>query len=170
MSKVGGVWEEALLEELIYVIAHLAHTEQHMIEVDCQQETPKLTAVINKVRMCRKIIGEVLFNSLGVEGGSGGEFRGRAESFWCTLKHLSMSLVHCDEVAEKLIKRVEDVALREGNPESLRSVVADLINVYRVRKTLRDTLIKLLTEVPIISEVSNVRCREDLCLEEDRHS
>lgn len=166
-GKLGsGVWEEALLEELVYVIAHLAHTEQHMLELECMQERPQLAAVIDRIRTCRKTLGEILFNNIGVEGESGGsEFRSRAESFWCTIKHLSMSIIHCDEVAEKLISRLEDLALSKGSAESLEPLVMDLLNVYRVRRSLRETLMKILKESPIKTSAASVRCREDLCVD-----
>jgi len=35
------------------------------------------------------------------------EFRTKLENLWCSLKHLAMALVHCDETVEKLIRRLE---------------------------------------------------------------
>lgn len=166
----SGVWEEALLEELVYVIAHLAHAEQHMLELECMQGKPQLTAVINGIRNCRKALGEILFNNLRVGGESGGEFRSRAESFWCTIKHLAMSIVHCDEVSEKLISRLENLALSRGSEEYLKPLIRDLLDVYKVRRALRETLMKILREVPLDTSASSVRCREDLCVEADRES
>jgi len=166
----GGVWEEALLEELIYAIAHIAHAEQHLLEIETLQGKPTVLDLVNSLRSCRKDIGDVLFSTLQVTNESGGEFRGKAESFWCVLKHVSMALIHCDEIAEKLIRRlIESGISGASNTDKLKTYASDLLEVYKVRKALRDTIIKLLKEGPYNIDLTSttVRCREDLCLEED---
>ncbi|MCS7108696.1 MAG: hypothetical protein RMH77_02335 [Sulfolobales archaeon] len=170
--RVGGVWEEALLEELIYAIAHIAHAEQHLLEIETSQGKPVIPELINALRSCRKDIGDILFNNLQVaKSSTDPEFRGSAESFWCFLKHTSMALIHCDEIAEKLIKRLINglgSSANEADMDKVKDIASNLIDVYRVRKMLRDTLMKVLKEPPTnIDSSSLVRCREDLCLDSD---
>lgn len=164
--KSRGVWEEALLEELIYAIAHIAHAEQHLLEMETSQGKLVVPDMINALRSCRKDIGGILFDNLQLSGGSGSEFRNVVESFWCFIKHTSMALIHCDEIAEKLIRRLMDSGANDT--DKVKAYIANLIDVYKVRKTLRDTLIKLLKEPPENIDASYlVRCREDLCLDSE---
>ncbi|MGC9107225.1 MAG: hypothetical protein ACP5IE_03420, partial [Infirmifilum sp.] len=70
------VYEEALLQELAYAIAHIAHAEQHLLEIDSQLAEPSLSTYIDRLRMGRKTLGEVLFGLVGVmKGGEGAESR-----------------------------------------------------------------------------------------------
>ena len=168
----GSVWEEALLEELIYAIAHIAHAEQHLIEIETLQDKPTLAHLINTLRMCRKEVGNILFNHIEVSDGSGGEFRSKAESFWCCLKHSAMALIHCDEVIEKLIKRladsVVDGGLKSVESDDVKLILTELVEAYKVRKSLREVLMRIVKEGPsMISPTTSTRCREDLCIEGD---
>lgn len=164
-----GVWEEALAEEMVYLLAHLAHAEQHLLEIGGELEDvdPRILALVNKLRIGRKKVGEVLYSSLGLSdfGGGGSEFRSTVESLWCTLKHLSMALVHCDESIEKLARRLVE-ALERGDEASSKRVLADIKSLLAVRKTLRDSIKATLFELPeSVKGVESVRCREDLCVE-----
>jgi len=167
VTSKSGVWEEATIEEIVYAIAHLAHAEQHLLEIDTVQGKPILAPLINSLRMNRKIIGETLFTLIGInEKSSGAQFRQKAESLWCTLKHLSMAMIHCDEVAEKIIKRLLDEIKMNNASDSAKTLALHITNIYNVRNEIRNTIIKLLTEVPKnIDLVDTVRCREDLCIE-----
>ncbi|ADM28594.1 conserved hypothetical protein [Ignisphaera aggregans DSM 17230] len=167
VTSKSSVWEEATIEEIVYAIAHLAHAEQHLLEIDTAQGKPILTPLINSLRMNRKIIGETLFTLIGInEKSSGAQFRQKAESLWCTLKHLSMAMIHCDEVAEKIIKRLLDEIKMNNASDSAKTLALHITNIYNVRNEIRNTIIKLLTEVPKnIDLVDTVRCREDLCIE-----
>lgn len=163
-----AVWEEALLEELVYAIAHLAHAEQHLLEIDTAAGQPLLAPTIDKIRFHRKSLGEILFKLIGIEGSAGSDFRNKAESFWCVLKHLSMAMIHCDEVAEKLIKKMGALADKNAT-EELKEIVRSLIDVYRIRRETRDNIIRLLTRPPESLELKALaRCREDLCVELER--
>ena len=105
---MAGVWEEALVEEAIYLIAHLAQSEQHLMEIEGETKLEDLMPIIDGLRNKRKVVGDVLFSVLRIEGEKEKEeFRTKLESLWCSLKHLAMALVHCDETVEKLIRRLE---------------------------------------------------------------
>ncbi|MEM4784808.1 MAG: hypothetical protein QXN88_04170, partial [Sulfolobales archaeon] len=70
----------------------------------------------------------------------------------------------------KLIRRLIDSGISgASNTDKLKTYASDLLEVYKVRKALRDTIIKLLKEGPYNIDLTSttVRCREDLCLEED---
>lgn len=156
----SGVWEEALIEELLYLIAHIAHAEQHLLEIEAELGEPTLATLIDELRILRKNIGQVLLDYAGIRSeGSGGEFRGGAENLWCTIKHLSMALVHCDENIEKIIRRIDE-------PRALNS----LRTLYKARRILRETLMNMLLHIPKtinLSQVNEIRCREDLCIEDE---
>ena len=156
-QNVYGVYEEALLEELAYLVAHIAHAEQHLLEVDSELEAPLLAPLVDELRDARKRAGRVLLEAASLRGGGGGEFRSNAENLWCVVKHLAMALVHCDECAEKIIHRA-------GGADALES----LGELYFVRRVLRRSLKEILTggKLPVTSGVESARCREDLCLEE----
>lgn len=159
--------EEALLEELVYAISHIAHAEQHLLEVDSQLEQPLLITAVDRLRKARKNVGEVLLEVAGLRvRGSGLEVRSAGESLWCALKHLCMALVHCDECAEKIARRLAEVSSSTPSPAALGELVARLKEVYGTRRIIRDILIELLTsrlEIPESVEVP--RCREDVCEE-----
>ncbi|MCC6005344.1 MAG: hypothetical protein LM590_13485, partial [Thermofilum sp.] len=55
------VWEEALLEELLYAIGHINHCEQHLLEVDSQIQLPVFLDIASRLREERKTLGQVLF-------------------------------------------------------------------------------------------------------------
>ncbi|HIQ55642.1 MAG TPA: hypothetical protein EYH59_03020 [Pyrodictium sp.] len=166
---MAGVWEKALAEEMVYLLAHLAHAEQHLLEIGAElgDVEPKILVLVDKLRIDRKKVGEVLYNSLGLSelGGEGSEFRSASESLWCTLKHLSMALVHCDESIEKLARRLVE-ALERGDEASSKKILSDIRELFAVRKTLRDSLKATLFELPeSVKGVESIRCREDLCIE-----
>ncbi len=75
------------------------------------------------------------------------EFRTKLESLWCSLKHLAMALVHCDETVEKLIKRLEC---------HLQS--KDMKKAQELSKKIKE-----LDVSKKLSSAPQVRCREDLC-------
>ncbi len=159
-----NLWEEALVEEVIYLIAHLAHAEQHLMELEGETKLEDLVLYIDELRNRRKKVGDLLFSILEVSGESGGEFRSKVESLWCTLKHLSMALVHCDESAEKVIRRL-DCAMAQGKEEEAKGLSEKLKDLYDLRQSLRNFIRELLFEVSKkITRVPVVRCREDLCL------
>jgi len=172
VASKSSVWEEATIEEIVYAIAHLAHAEQHLLEIDTAQGKPILAPLINSLRMNRKIIGEILFTLIGIdEKSSGVQFRQKAESLWCTLKHLSMAMIHCDEVAEKIIKRLLDEIKMNNASDTAKTLALHITNIYNVRNEIRNTIIKLLTEIPKnIDLIESVRCREDLCIETEPKS
>ncbi|GAB6147886.1 hypothetical protein JCM10135_04270 [Stetteria hydrogenophila] len=159
-SIKSGVWEEALLEELLYLIAHIAHSEQHLLEIEAEIGEPTLAALIDGLRILRKNIGQILLDYAGLRSeGGGGEFRGGAENLWCTIKHLSMALVHCDENIEKIIRRIDD-----------QKAINSLKVLYDARRILRETLMNLVLYIPKtvdLTQVNEVRCREDLCIEDE---
>lgn len=162
----SGVWEEALIEEVIYLIAHIAHAEQHLMELEGETRLEDLILHIDELRNRRKSLGNLLFSILEVSGESGGEFRSKVESLWCTLKHLSMAMVHCDESAEKVIRRL-DCSLAQGKEEEAKKLSEKLRQLYDLRQSLRNSIKELLFEVSKkLTKVQSVRCREDLCLVE----
>ncbi len=165
-SRRSPVYEEALLQELIYAIAHIAHAEQHLLEIDSQLGEPRLVAHIDKLRMSRKALGEVLLEVAGIrQSGGGGVERTAAESLWCTLKHLSMAIVHCDECAEKVARRLVE-RLSSGDASGPRELLGQLSKIYEVRREAFSMLVDLLRESGLEGEsVEAVRCREDLCAE-----
>jgi hypothetical protein len=123
IKAMAGVWEEALVEEAIYLIAHLAQSEQHLMEIEGETKLEDLMPIIDGLRNKRKMVGDVLFSVLRIEGEKEKEeFRTKLESLWCSLKHLAMALVHCDETVEKLIRRLE-CHLQSGDTEKAQGVV-----------------------------------------------
>ncbi|MFN7064723.1 MAG: hypothetical protein ACK4OF_01040 [Aquificaceae bacterium] len=160
------LWEEALVEEVIYLIAHLAHAEQHLMELEGETKLQDLVVYIDELRNRRKVVGNLLFSILEISGEGGGEFRSKVESLWCVLKHLSMALVHCDESAEKVIRRM-DCALVQGDEEASKKLSEKLKELYELRQALRNSIRELLFEVSKkLTKTPAVRCREDLCLVE----
>ena len=160
------LWEEALVEEVIYLIAHLAHAEQHLMELEGETKLQDLVLYIDELRNRRKVVGNLLFSILEISGEGGGEFRSKVESLWCVLKHLSMALVHCDESAEKVIRRM-DCALAQGEEERAKKLSEKLKELYDLRQSLRNSIKEMLFEVSKkLVKVPAVRCREDLCLVE----
>jgi hypothetical protein len=162
----SGLWEEALVEEVVYLIAHLAHAEQHLMELEGETKLQDLVLYIDELRNRRKSVGNLLFSVLEISGESGGEFRSKVESLWCVLKHLSMALVHCDESAEKVIRRM-DCALAGGREEEAKKLSEKLRELYDLRQSLRNSIRELLFDVSRrLTKAPAVRCREDLCLVE----
>jgi len=74
VSKKSGspVWEEALLEELLYAIGHVNHCEQHLIEADSEIQFPVFLDITSRLREDRKTLGQVLFTLEKVTSEEGG--------------------------------------------------------------------------------------------------
>lgn len=161
---MAGVWEEALVEEAIYLIAHLAQSEQHLMEIEGETKLEDLMPIIDGLRNKRKTVGDVLFSVLRIEGEKEKEeFRTKLESLWCSLKHLAMALVHCDETVEKLIRRLE-CHLQGGDMEKAKELSEKVKELYEVRQSIRNFIKMLLFDISKkLSSVPQVRCREDLC-------
>jgi Zn-dependent oligopeptidase len=160
-ERRSPVWEEALLEELLYSIGHLNHCEQHLLEIDSQVQLPVFLDLVNRLREERKILGQVLFAvERAGSGEAGGDLRTAWESVWCTLKHLTTALIHVDECIEKVARLSEGRDSAELSPE-----VASLLGV---RRRLLESAVELLrrakANASLLTE-SSARCREDLCLE-----
>lgn len=162
-SKNLAVWEEALLQEFIYAIAHLNHVEQHLLESDSHLGSPLFGDLVDIFREQRKLVGQVMFliEKLDAMKSGAADLRSSWESIWCALKHATTALIHIDECIEKLLKRVRE----EGR--------ADYVDCVKILLKVRENVLKNIVEMlrrsktinNILSEVS-VRCREDLCLEE----
>jgi uncharacterized protein YhaN len=162
------VWEEALIQEFLYLIGHLNHSEQHLIEADSYIGYPIFGELTNLLREYRKKAGQVMFEieRLETEQSSGGEFRTSWESIWCTLKHLTTALIHTDEVIEKILKRVKE---NREDPESVDMLNKQIQILLEIRKGIMDALSTLIQQAKTLSQsisFSSIRCREDLCLEE----
>jgi len=136
------------------------------MELEGETKLEDLVAYIDELRNRRKTVGNLIFSILDISGEGGGEFRSKIESLWCVLKHLSMALVHCDESAEKVIRRM-DCALAQGKEETAKELPKKLKELYELRQSLRNSIRELLFDVSKkISKAPAVRCREDLCLME----
>lgn len=159
-----AVWEEALVQELLYTIGHLNHCEQHLIEVDSSIGTTVFGDIINRIREQRKIIGETLFLIERLEAvKSGSDIRTSWESIWCTLKHLTTALIHVDECVEKILRRVGG-----GDTELIKQVST----LLKVRYGIVESLMQLLSRAKASSEIitrASVRCREDLCIDASKY-
>jgi hypothetical protein len=137
---MAGVWEEALVEEAIYLITHLAQSEQHLMEIEGETKLEDLMPIIDGLRNKRKMVGDVLFSVLRIEGEKEKEeFRTKLESLWCSLKHLAMALVHRDETVEKLIRRFE-CHLQSGDMEKAKELSEKVKELYEVRQSNRNLL------------------------------
>lgn len=162
------LWGKAVLEELVLALGHLAHAEQHLLDIDTAMGKPVVAALVDRVRGYRKVLGEVLFSIVGVEEKGDENLKKRVEGFWCTLKHLSIALIHCDEIAERLIKKLGE-ALRSNNGEEAKKLLESLVKVYSTRKSILEDISNLFTSIPReIEIIPETRCREDLCLEEQQ--
>jgi len=161
---MADVWEEALVEEAIYLIAHLAQSEQHLMEIEGETKLEDLMPIIDGLRNKRKMVGDVLFSVLKIEGEKEKEeFRTKLESLWCSLKHLAMALVHCDETVEKLIRRLE-CHLQSRDMEKAQELSKRAKELYEVRQSIRNFIKMLLFDISKkLSSTPQVRCREDLC-------
>jgi len=161
---MAGVWEEALVEEAIYLIAHLAQSEQHLMEIEGETKLEDLMPIIDGLRNKRKMVGDVFFSVLRIEGEKEKEeFRTKLESLWCSLKHLAMALVHCDETVEKLIRRLE-CHLQSGDTEKAQELSKRVKELYEVRQSIRNFIKMLLFDISRkLGSAPQVRCREDLC-------
>jgi hypothetical protein len=111
-----------------------------------------------------KMVGDVLFSVLRIEGEKEKEeFRTKFESLWCSLKHLAMALVHCDETVEKLIRRLE-CHLQSGDTEKAKELSEKVKELYEVRQSIRNFIKVLLFDISKkLGSAPQVRCREDLC-------
>jgi hypothetical protein len=133
-------WEEALVEEAIYLIAYLAQSGQHLMEIEGEKKLEDLMPIIDGLRDKKKMVGDVLFSVLRIEGEKEKEeFRTKLESLWCSLKHLAMALVHCDETVEKLIRRLE-CHLQSGDMEKAKRLSEKVKELYEVRQSNRNLL------------------------------
>jgi hypothetical protein len=155
------VWEEALLEELLYAIGHINHCEQHLLEADSQIQLPVFLDIASRLREERKILGQVLFTleKAASEGGVG-DLRTAWESIWCTLKHLMTALIHVDECIEKVAKL--------SGKEPPHELSLEIPGLLKVRQQLLQSAVELISRAKANSNLlreSSVRCREDLCLE-----
>ena len=56
-----GVWEGALVEEAIYLIAHLAQSEQHLMEIEGETKLEDLMPIIDGLKNKRKMVGDCSF-------------------------------------------------------------------------------------------------------------
>ncbi|WP_448588182.1 hypothetical protein [Thermocrinis sp.] len=164
---MAGVWEEALVEEAIYLIAHLAQAEQHLMEIEGEAKVEELIPIIDELRNKRKTVGDILFSTLRIEEEKEKEeFRSKLESLWCSLKHLSMALVHCDETVEKLIRRLE-CHVQSGEDKKAQELSKRIKELYEVRQSIRNFIKMLLFDIPQrLTAMPQVRCREDLCIAE----
>jgi hypothetical protein len=133
-------WEEALVEEAIYLIAYLAQSGQHLMEIEGEKKLEDLMPIIDGLRDKKKMVGDVLFSVLRIEGEKEKEeFRTKLESLWCSLKHLAMALVYCDETVEKLIRRLE-CHLQSGDMEKAKRLSEKVKELYEVRQSNRNLL------------------------------
>jgi hypothetical protein len=137
---MAGAWEEALVEEAIYLIAYLAQSGQHLMEIEGEKKLEDLMPIIDGLRDKKKMVGDVLFSVLRIEGEKEKEeLRTKLESLWCSLKHLAMALVHCDETVEKLIRRLE-CHLQSGDMEKAKRLSEKVKELYEVRQSNRNLL------------------------------
>jgi len=91
------------------------------------------------------------------------EFRTKLESLWRSLKHLAMTLVHCDETVGKLIRRLE-CHLQIGDTEKAKGLSEKVKELYEVRQSIRNFIKMFLFDISKkLSSSPQVRCREDLC-------
>ncbi|MDK6028394.1 hypothetical protein QPL79_03330 [Ignisphaera sp. 4213-co] len=162
-KKDLAVWEEALIQEFIYAIAHLNHVEQHLIESDSNVGTPIFGDIIDSFREQRKIVGQVMFVIEKLEAMKSGNVNIRSswESIWCALKHSTTALIHVDECIEKLLKKLKD-----SNNVELMEYIKTLL---RVRGNLLRGIMNMLQRSKVAANIlteASMRCREDLCLEE----
>ena len=89
------------------------------------------------------------------------EFRTKLESLWRSLKHLAMTLVHCDETVGKLIRRLE-CHLQIGDTEKAKELSEKVKELYEVRQSIRNFIRMLLFDISKkLSSAPQVRCRED---------
>jgi len=163
-EKKSAVWEEALIQEFIYAIAHLNHVEQHLIEEDAFVGEPIFGDLIDMFREQRKHVGQELFNILNIEAQrSGTELRSAWESVWCALKHVTTALIHVDECIEKLLRKI-----RESRDPTMIDSVRVLI---RVRKEILEGALAIIDRGGKASSTlteASARCREDICLEAEQ--
>ncbi len=166
-GKKLAVWEEALLQEFIYLIGHLNHSEQHLLEADAYIGRSIFGDLVNIIREYRKRAGHVLFMVEKLEAeGSSSEFRTSWESIWCTLKHLTTALIHTDEVLEKILRRMYSGGDGTGDTKAYGEQVNILLGV---RRGILEAINNLITRAKTLSNIinfSSIRCRDDLCIEE----
>jgi hypothetical protein len=74
------------------------------------------------------------------------EFRTKLESLWCSSKRLAMTLVHCDETVEKLIRRLE-CHLQSGDTEKAKELSKKVKDLYKVRRSTRNFIKMLLFDI-----------------------
>ena len=74
------------------------------------------------------------------------EFRTKLESLWCSLKHLAMALVHCDETVEKLIRRLE-CHLQGKDMEKAKELSEKVKELYEIRQSIRNFIKMLLFDI-----------------------
>jgi hypothetical protein len=147
---MAGVWEEALVEEAIYLIAHLAQSEQHLMEIEGETKLEDLMPIIDGLRNKRKVVGDVLFSVLRIEGEKEKEeFRTKLGSLWCFLKHLVVRL---------------ECHLQSGDMEKAKELSKKVKELYEVRQSIRNFIKMLLFDISKkLSSAPQVRCRENLC-------
>jgi hypothetical protein len=121
---MAGVWEEALAEEATYLIAHLAQSEQHLMEIEGKTKLEDLMPIIDGLRNKRKMVGDVLFLVLRIEGKKEKEeFRTKLESLWCSLRHLAVRL---------------ECYLQSVDMEKAKELSEKVKELYEVRQSIRN--------------------------------
>lgn len=147
LSEIG----RGIVESLIYLVSHLAHVEQHLIELEASMGKSIFVNIINEIRNQRSVIAKVLLDTLKLN--AIGE--GKVESLWCVIKHLSIALVQLDEVLEKFIKKYVDT----GDKEFLDKIET----LYSVRRKMFDQLMLIINASKSVT--IETKCLEDICVE-----
>lgn len=155
---------------MLYLIGHLNHSEQHLIEADAYLRAPFFTNLADRIREYRKLAGQVMFEIERLSGNGGGskDFRTSWESIWCTLKHVVTALIHIDETIEKIVKRA-----RSAKPEEAEEMLRHVQRLLEVRRGVMDVLTELIRRAKSAAgdiDIASIRCREDLCLEEEEEA
>ncbi len=117
--------EEAIVEEVLYAIANLANSEEHLMETAYKAknlDTKFLLKLADAVREMRQRLGSTLFG----KGKNEKDYRSSTGEIWCCLKHHLISKIHIIESIEKFV-RAGDI----DNAEKLLEVLED--NEYIIK-------------------------------------
>lgn len=124
--------EQALLEEQLWVIAHLINIAEHLVEYTAVKQDEEAVKLISTVREIRKEAVNKVFNILF----SGSRHvRSYADNLWCTLKHMLSAMIHAEEVSEKLAEDGESTEALWWSKLSRTMLVLAVQLIDRLRQT-----------------------------------
>lgn len=127
-KKVKAIVEEAMEEELWYMVANLAAAEEHAIESAKATGEIRFVDMADSFRTIRQFLVGVILPPKKLS--EKGERTWEGES-WCIVKHLLLAKIHGIETIQKL-------ARMEGREEDIKIILDALTAIDHHRRLLKE--------------------------------